>query len=63
MIKLTQEKMDRICELLKDRPQCRLVYWDDMFGKGYTIEITGVGTLHPLAFLDLIENPEPEGVK
>jgi hypothetical protein len=51
---LTDTQLARIRELLVDRPQCRLVWSEDEFGSGYTIEFDG-GVIHPLAFLDLID--------
>ena len=58
---MTDAQFARIQELLVDRPQCRLVWSEDEFGSGYTIEFDG-GVIHPLAFLDMIDNPDDEPI-
>lgn len=56
---MTPEQLDRIQELLEDRPQCRLVTGVKgiVTCDGMAIEFDG-GVIHPLAFLEMIDGPE-----
>jgi hypothetical protein len=58
---MTDTQLARIKDLLIDRPQCRLVWSEDEFGSGYTIEFDS-GVIHPLAFLDMIDNPDNDPI-
>jgi hypothetical protein len=61
--KLTPAKLRRIKELLKSRPNCRLVSGVDglVTCDGYAIEF-GDGVIHPLAFLDIIDGKKNEPI-
>ena len=61
--RLTEAKLRRIKKLLVDRPHCRLV--SGVTGlvtcDGYAIEFGG-GVIHPLAFLDIVDEKENEPI-
>lgn len=60
MSEITAEQWGRINDALKDRPQCHLVYSEDEEGSGYTIQTDNGSLIHPLSFLDIIENTPNE---
>jgi hypothetical protein len=61
--KLSPDNLRRIKELLKSRPQCRLVSGVEglVTCDGYAIEF-GDGVIHPLAFLDIIDGEKNDPI-
>ena len=59
---MTAAQLARIHELLKDRPQCRLVTGVKglVTCDGMAIEFGNGGVIHPLAFLEMIDAPDNE---
>ena len=57
MTHVTPAQLDRIQELLKDRPQCKLVVGvqGTVTCDGMAIENDDGSVMHPLAFLDLCD--------
>lgn len=62
MTHITPAQLDRIQELLDDRPQCKLVVGVKgiVTCDGMAIETLDGSVIHPLAFLDIIDGDEPE---
>jgi hypothetical protein len=62
--KITPANLRRIKELLKLRPQCRLVSGVEglVTCDGYAIEFAGGGVIHPLAFLDIIDGEKNDPI-
>lgn len=58
MTHITPEQFDRIQKALEDRPQCRLALGMEglVTCDGMAIECDNGSVIHPLAFLDLIED-------
>jgi hypothetical protein len=55
---VTEKQLRRVKRLLKFRPQCKLVLEEGR----YSVVVAGVGWLHPLAFLDLIDEVPSEPI-